>query len=202
MRALRGEEFGAVFRDEEIVFEADAEFAGNVDAGLVAEGHAGLEFGVEVPAVHVVANEIGPFVSIEANSVANSVAEVFEGGAVSAINDNFAGGGVDVGCGSAWACGLKRGGLCAPDKVEDGEHLVCRFAEDEGAGDVGLVAFDGAAVIKHENGTFAKRLWLARAVRQCCVLVDVETGFAFKADAAVGGGDERMDVDSGHAGME
>jgi hypothetical protein len=45
-RETGSEELGrTVVGDDHVVFAAQAEFSGNVDAGLVREGHAGLEEG-------------------------------------------------------------------------------------------------------------------------------------------------------------
>ena len=68
---------------------------------------------------------------------------------------------------------MHRGGLGAMDKIEDRLHFVRGFAENEGARNVGCVAFDFAAVIEHEDAAFAEGLLLTRAVRQRGELVDV-----------------------------
>jgi hypothetical protein len=84
--------------------------------------------------------------------------------------------------------------LRAVNQIEDRFHLVCGFAEDEGARDVRRVALDRAAVVEHEDGAFAKGLLPARAVRQRGELVDIEAGFAFESDALVGRGNQRMNI--------
>ena len=116
--ALRGEHFAAVFGDVPVVFEADAELAGDVDAGLVGEAHACGEWG------GVAADEVGPFVAVHADAVADAVGEVFVVGAVAGGGDDVAGGGVDglalhagMGCGEC-------GGLGLVDDVEDLAGLV------------------------------------------------------------------------------
>src|SRR5216684_4884024 len=44
-RTLRCEQLRAVFCDVHVVFQANAKFAANIDARLVAGGHVGLKFG-------------------------------------------------------------------------------------------------------------------------------------------------------------
>ncbi len=157
-RALRGEHLAAGFGDVPVVFEADAELAGNVDAGFVGEAHAGGE------GCGVAANEVGPLVAVHADAVADAVGEVFVVGAVACGGDNCAGGGVDgltldAGAGCCEGCGLG-----FEDDVEDLALLVefgdGGVAEDEGAGDVGLIAFDEAAVVDEDDLAFADDLRL------------------------------------------
>ena len=61
------ERSGAGGGDVHDVFAADAEFAGDVDAGLVGEGHVRQETGVAA------LNEIGMFVDVEPNAVAETM---------------------------------------------------------------------------------------------------------------------------------
>src|SRR5258708_9402340 len=68
--ALRGEHLAAVFCDVPVVFEADAELAGDVDAGFVGEAHAWGERG------GVAADEVGPLVAVHADAVADAGGEV------------------------------------------------------------------------------------------------------------------------------
>ena len=79
--------------------------------------------------------------------------------------------------------------------------LVGGFAEDEGAGDVGLVAFDGAAVVDEDDLAFADDLGLEAAVGEGGVLADLAGGIAGDAAAGVGGGDELAELAIGHAGL-
>src|SRR5438094_5556262 len=65
-RALRREQFGAVFGDVHIVFQAHAKFAAQIDPWLVAERHARLKLCL------VAADQIRPFVDIHANAVADA----------------------------------------------------------------------------------------------------------------------------------
>ena len=71
--------FAAVFGDVPVVFEADAELASDVDAGLVGEAHAGGK------GRGVAADEIGPLVAVHADAVADAVGEVFVVGAEAGV---------------------------------------------------------------------------------------------------------------------
>ena len=115
---MRGEHLAAVFGDVPVVFETDAELAGDVDAGFVGEAHAWSQRS------GVAANEIGPLVAVHADAVADAVGEVFIVGAV-------AGGGDDIACGCvdglalhAGAGGGECGRLRLVDDVEDLALLV------------------------------------------------------------------------------
>src|SRR5579864_2846731 len=90
-----------------VVFETDAELAGDVDAGFVGEAHPGDERG------GVAANEIRPFVTVHADAVAEAVGEVLVVGAVAGGSDDVASSFVDgltldawVGCGQCGGLGL------------------------------------------------------------------------------------------------
>ena len=78
----------------------------------------------EVLAVHIVLHEVGPLVDVHADAVADAVGEVFEAGAVAAVDDDLAGGGINVGGRHAGTRGFECGGLRAMDEIEDGLHLV------------------------------------------------------------------------------
>src|SRR5438046_3116914 len=114
-RALWGEHFAAVFDDVPIVFEADAELAGDVDAGFVGETHAGGERG------GVAADQVGPFVAVHADAVTYAVGEVFVVGAVAGRGDEIAGGGVD---GLALDTGMSCGEGGRLGLVDDVEYLA------------------------------------------------------------------------------
>ena len=104
----------------------------------------------------VAADEVGPFVAVHADAVADAVGEVLVVGAEAGVGDDLAGGGVDGLAQDAGAGGGEGGGLGLVDDVEDAallivDRLFARLAIDEGAGDVGLVAFDGAAVVDEDD---------------------------------------------------
>src|ERR1044071_275406 len=92
---LRREQLRAVRGDHHVILETDAEFAADVDAGLVAERHARLRAQVACPAEHVVLHEIRPLVSFHADAVSEAVGEELEAGAVAGVGDDFARGRVD-----------------------------------------------------------------------------------------------------------
>ena len=98
-RALRGEHLAAVFCEVPVVFEADTELSGNVDAGLVREAHSGGERG------GIAADKIRPFVAVHADTVSDAVGEVFVVGAVAGGGDDIAGGFVDGLALHAGVCG-------------------------------------------------------------------------------------------------
>jgi hypothetical protein len=79
----------------------------------------------------------------------------------------------------------------------------CRLlAEGEAAADVGLVAFDGAAVVDEDQAAFLEHLRLDRAVRERGIAVDLATGVAGKADPLVGRADPLADLAVGDAGLD
>src|ERR1700679_2950062 len=89
--ALGGEESGAVGGDVHVVFEADAEgfgVVGEVDAGLVGEGHVGGD------ELGVAADEVVPLVHVHADAMAYAVGEVLVAGTEAGGGDDVAGGGV------------------------------------------------------------------------------------------------------------
>jgi hypothetical protein len=85
--------------------------------------------------------------------------EVFVVGAEAGGGDEVARGGVDGLALHAGMGGGEGGGLGLVDDVEYFAGLVefgaGGVAEDEGAGDVGLVAFDGAAVVDEDDLSLA-----------------------------------------------
>ncbi len=110
---LRGEHLAAVFGEVPVVFEADAELAGDVDARFVGEAHAGSE------RCGVAADEVGPLMAVHADAMAETVREVFVVWAEAGSGDDVAGGCVD---GLALDAGMgsgECGGLGLMDDVED-----------------------------------------------------------------------------------
>src|SRR5438034_5865520 len=82
-----GQHFAPVGGDEDVVFDADAAYAGQIDAWLDGEDHAGREYRVDR------GPEERRFMHREAQAVAGAVREEV---AVAGIGDDAAGGGVDV----------------------------------------------------------------------------------------------------------
>ena len=195
--ALRSEEFGAVFGDVHIVFETDAEgfgVIGEIDAGLVGEGHVGGE------ELGVAADEVVPLVHVHADSVADAVGEVFVIRAEAGGGDDVACCGVDRLHFDAGASGGEGGGLRLVHDVEYALLAVGGFAVDEAAGHVGLVALDEAAVVDEDDLVFADDLRGGRAVGLGGEGGDLAGGFAANATAGVGGVDERGELAVRHAG--
>src|SRR2546426_12537680 len=75
---------GAVGGDDHVVFAADAVVAGNINAGLVREGHARLEDGLAA------ADKIRMLVAVEADAVAEAGGEEFVIGAEGCAGDDGA----------------------------------------------------------------------------------------------------------------
>lgn len=73
---------GAGGGDDHVVFTAEAEFAGDVDAGFVGEGHARFENRFAG------ADKIGMLMAVEADAVADAVGEEFVVGAEAGICDD------------------------------------------------------------------------------------------------------------------
>src|SRR5712691_5172205 len=76
---------GALLGDDHIVFEPEAEVAAHVDAGLVGKGHARLEERLAP------ADQVGIFVAVEADAVADPVREEFVVFAVARSGDHGSG---------------------------------------------------------------------------------------------------------------
>src|SRR5258708_36360506 len=70
-QTLRRKKLGALPRDVHAVFQAYAEFSANVNPGFVAEAHI---WGKQRS---IAADQVGPFVSVQANAMAYAVREEF-----------------------------------------------------------------------------------------------------------------------------
>src|SRR5438105_5995026 len=81
-----GQHFAPTGADEDVVFNADAAHAGQIDAGLDGTDHAGREHSIDA------GPEKRPFVHLQAQAVAGAVREKV---AVAGIGDDAASGGVD-----------------------------------------------------------------------------------------------------------
>lgn len=179
--------------DDPVVFETDAELAGDVDAGLVGKGHAGGEW------CSVAADEVGPLVTVHADAVAEAVGEVLVIGAVVGVGDDFACGVVDrVAWNAGTGCG-ERGCLSLVHDIKDLLLLVGGFTEDEGARHVGLIALDGAAIVDEDDLVLADDLRLEGAVGQGGVFADLAACVAGEAAAKIGGADELAELTVCHA---
>ena len=188
---MGGEEFGSGFGDVHVVFEADAEgfgVIGEVDAGLVGEGHVGGE------ELGVAADQVGPLVHVHADAVADAVGEVLVIGTEAGGGDDVAGGGIYGLHFDAWARCREGGGLGAVDDVEDALLTVGWDAVDEGSGDVGLIAVDEAAVVDEDDLIFADDLRGRGAVGLGGEGGDLAGGLSGHPVAGVGGVDEGGEV--------
>src|SRR5581483_5254166 len=197
-RAGRGEQLGAVGGYDHVVFQADTELATDVNAGFVAEGHAGRE------RQGVAAHQVGPLVAVHADAVAQAMGEVLVAGGEAGVADELARGRVHGFARRTRLRRLERRLLRALDDFKDAQHLVPQlavpcFAEHEGARDVGLVAFHVATAVNHQDRAFANDLGREGTVRQRGVRPYLNAGSAAEAQAAVRFRDEFFHVALGHA---
>lgn len=169
----------------QIIFKANTKFAANIDSGLVAEDHAGLQSGMCIGSKHVVGHQIIPFVHFQAKPMPDPVREVFEAGSVSGIDNHFARGGVHRIIRDARFCCRECRLLRTLYDFENSAHLVGRRAEDKCARDVGCVALDDASVVEHDDCAFADGLRLVGTVGQGSVLTDVEVGIPLESYARI-----------------
>ena len=64
------------------------------------------------------------------------------------------------------------------NNIEDPLHAIARFAQNESASDIRLIAFDQTAIVDHHDGIFTDLLWRGRAVRQSAILAHFDTCLA------------------------
>ena len=117
-RALRREQLRAIFRDVHVVFQAHSEFARDVDARLIAEGHAAGQRRV------VASHQIGPFVAVHADSMSHAVGEEFVVWTKSGIADDFPRRCIHRLTFDAGTGGFQRGGLRAMHSLKHSLHFV------------------------------------------------------------------------------
>ena len=86
-------------------------------------------------------------------------------GAEPVLHQHGAGGGVDILAGASDLNGGEGGGLRLLLDVPDVTMLGRRFAENVGAGDVGLVALDVATGVHEDEFALLQRLLAGNAVR-------------------------------------
>lgn len=121
---------GAVGADGHYVFAAQAEFVGDVDAGLIGKGHVGFEDG------GAGANEVGMFVPIEADAVAETMREEFVARSITGGGDDVASGVVHGAGKFSSTGGIESGILSFADDFKNILNFLARFAENAGPGDV------------------------------------------------------------------
>src|SRR5215469_15242191 len=137
----RCKQLGAITEDVHVVFDAHAELTGQIDSRLITERHVGAQ------RQRVARYQIRPLVAIHSHTVAEPVGEVLEAWSIARIDYDLARRSID---GLALHTGLRgcQSGTLGPvDDLENLLHLGCRFSQDEGASDIGRVAFDAAAAV-------------------------------------------------------
>jgi len=141
MGALAGENPVAGLGDEDVVFDANAELAGHVDAGLDGENLAGLEraFGFRL--------EEWGFVDLQAEAVPRAVAV---NGQV-ALFDGLAGGGIDFSQFDAGFDRCDRRGLGLLDDVIDSSIKGRHATERKASGNIAAIAFVSGAEVDQEG---------------------------------------------------
>lgn len=121
----------AVFGDEDHVFDADAEFAGEVDAGFDGDHHAGGEERFDFWA------GAGEFVDVEADAVAGGVAEFI---GVAGVIDDGAGGKIGFMAADAGLHGGDAGELGAEDDFVNFALFAVGAPGEKGAGHVAAIS--------------------------------------------------------------
>jgi len=106
------------------------------------------------------------FVDIETHAMAEAVGEEFVIGAETGGSDLGAGRVVDGAGEFSGASGIEAGILRFADGFEGALHFFGGLAENGGAGDVGLIAFDEAPVIDQYHIAFLKYARLLAAMWQ------------------------------------
>src|SRR5690606_24389032 len=132
----------AVPGDGHDVLDADAEPAGQVDAGFDGEAHARHE------RLLLALDHVGRLVRGDADAVPGAVDEVL---AVAGVGDDRAGRPVDVLAGGAGAHGAESGLLGGAYEVVDAALLVGGLPDVHGAGGVGAVAVLQAAEVEDDH---------------------------------------------------
>ena len=199
------ENFGFCFGHEDIVFDAYSAEVGDVDAGFYGHDHSGSHDGLRA------CGHSAGIVDVEAEPVSKTVAkvlgEVFFGEDFASVGvDGFAGGSVFEEL-AAFDFGLE-------DLVVDCLVAFGRFADDEGAGDVGAVAFQATAAVDGDEVAGLEFSFAGFAVRFCGVWTGDDDGvegdfsavpaieeFHLKVDVVFGDSDLESRFDVLHAGV-
>src|SRR5205823_14806241 len=130
-----------------------SEFAGNIDARLIAERHVAGKQG------RVASHQVRPFVAIHSDAVTNAMSEELVIRSIARVDNHLTCGCIDGLALNTRSRRLEGGGLCPVHDIKNSFHLVGRFAEDESAADVGLIPFDWATAIDQHQRTLANDLW-------------------------------------------
>src|SRR6185312_16205495 len=177
-RTLRREQARAAFSDVHVVFQAHAELAGNVNAWLVAEGHVPFQRAL------VAAYQVIPLVAIHADAMA----KILVVRAVTIVDDDLACSRVYRFHGCPGMRGLQSRRLRLEHDVEDLFHLVSGLAQDEGAGDVAVVAIHYGVAVDQQRRPFNETLGRDRTMRQRRVFANVDARATGHAQTFIGGG--------------
>src|SRR5207247_7090214 len=122
---LRGEQLCAISRNAHVVYQANAEFAADVDSRFIAERHIGSEFR------RIAAHQIWPLVPIHAHAVPHTVSEIFVVGTVTRVRNHPSRSRIHCpALQSRMRCRQHRA-LRTVHDIEDLLLFVCRLAPDE-----------------------------------------------------------------------
>lgn len=80
--------------------------------------------------------------------------------------------------------------------------MISGFAEDESTSNVGVIAFDEAAVIDHDDGVFLDGLRGQRTMRVGAVLAHLDARLAAETHLPVGLVNQRPCIGLGHARLQ
>ena len=165
-RALIGEELWPVRGNVQTIFQTDSELAIDYDRWFVAKTHARLNRCL------VATHKVRPFMAVEPDAVAGAMRQPrsFVVGTKACVGKDLARGRVHRFARRAHPCSGK---ACVLRLAFDFPNIALalrRLAENESAGDVGLVTFDRAAVIHQNHIAVTQDLRGAAAVRKRGVL--------------------------------
>src|SRR5229473_607905 len=165
-RALIGEELRAAGGNVKTILQTNAELAIDHDRWFVAKAHARLNRCL------VATHKVRPFVPVEPDAVTRAMRQPrsFVVGTKACVGNDLARGRVHGFARRAHLGGGKAGVLRLALDFPNVALALRRFAENESAGDVGLVTFARAAVIHQNHIAVTQDLRGAAAVRKRGVL--------------------------------
>ena len=137
----------------EMILQPDAVLAGHDDHRFVGEAHARRQR--RLVALH----QIGAFVDVETDAVAGAVGEAWQlvVGAESVADQHIAGGLIDRFAGGADGGAVEGRLLGFLFHVPQFFDLAIQFGKRVGAGDVGIIAVDGAAGVDQDQFALPQR---------------------------------------------
>src|ERR1051326_4968576 len=86
----RGEQLRTIAPDEHVIFQSNAELSANVNAGLVAERHAGRH------CLRIAAHQVRPFVAIQSDAMSRTRGEELVSWSKTGLSNRRARGGVHL----------------------------------------------------------------------------------------------------------